>query len=71
MCMKEKRMVRHMEKYNIYTHPKDRFKVHDLLDKSKRGYGRCGWDCFFVNNEQLELLRENNIHIEIKLDDKP
>ncbi len=52
-----------MEKFEIITHPKDRFKVHDILDKSGHGYGRFDWDGFIVDENQLDLLNENNVNI--------
>lgn len=54
-----------MEKFDITTHPKDRFKVCDLLRNSS--YERRGWDNFIVEREQLELLNDNDIRYEMRI----
>lgn len=58
-----------MEKFDriftVTTHPKDRFRIIHLLDKSDTGYSSCGWDTFVLTKEQLELLRDNEIKCDI------
>jgi hypothetical protein len=55
-----------MEKFDITTHPQDRFKVIELLYQSESGFDSYGWDNFIVSKEQLDLLKSNDNKYELK-----
>lgn len=54
-----------MEKFNITTHPKDRFRVIDLLYESGIGFESYGWDNFIVSREQLDIIEGNSIQYQL------